>query len=157
MKKEEKKIYLTSEGYLEKEEELNHLKLVKRPENIKALKEARAMGDLSENAEYDAARNEQAVLEGRILELEKILENAIIIDKVSTDKVGMGSKVTIKYIDEKEEDTYLIVGSSEADPMNNKISNESPLASVLMNKKAGSIVEVDSPSGLYKVEIISIA
>ncbi len=92
------KVYLTNEGFLEIEEELNHLKEVKRPEVIKALKDARALGDLSENADYDAARNEQAQVEGRIKELEALLEKAELIEKTDTDKVGLGTTVTIKYI-----------------------------------------------------------
>ena len=146
MKKEEHKIFLTKEGFIEKEEELTYLKDVKRPENIKALKEARAMGDLSENAEYDAARNEQSFLEGRIQELEAILENAVIMEE---------EKVTIKFIDDDETEEYKIVGSKEANPMVNKISNISPLALAIRDKQVGEIVDVDSPSGIYKVEIIS--
>ena len=152
------KVYLTNEGFLEIEEELNHLKEVKRPEIIKALKDARALGDLSENADYDAARNEQAQIEGRILELEKILETAEIIEKRDTDKVGLGTTVTIRYLDEDEDDTeeYRIVGSKEADPSNNKISNESPLAQAIMGAKAGDERTVESPRGSYRVEIVEI-
>ena len=133
------KVYLTEEGFLEIEEELNNLKQVRRPQIIKALKDARALGDLSENADYDAAREEQAQVEGRILELEKIMEQAEIIEKSRTDKVVLGTKVKIKYIDEDDDEVeeYLIVGSKEADPSNNKISNESPLAIAIMNAKAG--------------------
>ena len=152
------KVYLTNEGFLEIEEELNHLKEVKRPEVIKALKDARALGDLSENADYDAARNEQAQIEGRIAELEKILETAEIIEKRDTDKVGLGSTVTIRYLDEDDDDTeeYRIVGSKEADPSNNKISNESPLAQAIMGAKAGDERTVESPRGSYRVEIVEI-
>ena len=152
------KIYLTNEGFLEIEEELNHLKEVKRPEIIKALKDARALGDLSENADYDAARNEQAQIEGRILELEKILETAELIEKRDTDKVGLGATVTIRYLDEDEDDTeeYRIVGSKEADPSNNKISNESPLAVAIMGAKVGDERTVESPRGSYRVEIVEI-
>ena len=152
------KVYLTNEGFLEIEEELNHLKEVKRPEVIKALKDARALGDLSENADYDAARNEQAQIEGRILELEKILETAEIIEKRDTDKVGLGTTVTIRYLDEDDDDTeeYRIVGSKEADPSNNKISNESPLAQAIMGAKAGDERTVESPRGTYRVEIVEI-
>jgi len=152
------KVYLTNEGFLEIEEELNHLKEVKRPEVIKALKDARALGDLSENADYDAARNEQAQIEGRILELEKILETAELIEKRDTDKVGLGSTVTIRYLDEDDDDTeeYRIVGSKEADPSNNKISNESPLAQAIMGAKAGDERTVESPRGSYRVEIVEI-
>ena len=152
------KVYLTNEGFLEIEEELNHLKEVKRPEIIKALKDARALGDLSENADYDAARNEQAQIEGRILELEKILETAELIEQRDTDKVGLGATVIIRYLDEDEDDTeeYRIVGSKEADPSNNKISNESPLAAAIMGAKAGDERTVESPRGKYRVEIVEI-
>lgn len=150
------KVYLTEEGLLEIEEELAHLKDVRRPEVIKALKDARALGDLSENADYDAARDEQAQIEGRILELEKLLEKAHIIEKVDTDTVGLGVTVKINYVEDDEIEEYRIVGSKEADPSNNKISNESPLAKAIMNKKKGEIVEVESPNGKYEVEIIDI-
>ena len=152
------KVYLTNEGFLEIEEELNHLKEVKRPEVIKALKDARALGDLSENADYDAARNEQAQIEGRILELEKILETAEIIEKRDTDKVGLGTTVVLRFLDEDDDETeeYKIVGSKEADPSKNKISNESPLAKAIWGAKAGDERTVDSPRGKYRVEIVEI-
>ena len=150
------KVYLTNEGFLEIEEELNHLKEVKRPEVIKALKDARALGDLSENAEYDAARNEQAIVEGRIAELEKILETAELIEKKDTDKVGLGTTVTIKYEEEDDVEEYRIVGSKEADPSNNKISNESPLAKAIMGAKIGDICTVESPNGNYNVLVMEI-
>lgn len=133
------KIYLTQEGFLEVEEELDNLRNKKRPEIIKALKDARALGDLSENADYDAARAEQAQIEGRIVELEHIIENAVIIEKKGTDKVSLGTTVKIKYVDDDEVEEYRIVGSKEADPSNNKISNESPLAKSIMNAKAGEV------------------
>jgi len=152
----EDKVYLTEEGLLEIEEELAHLKDVRRPEIIKALKDARALGDLSENADYDAARDEQAQIEGRILELEKLLENAHIIEKVNTDAVGLGVTVKINYIDDEEIEEYRIVGSKEADPSNNKISNESPIAKAIMNRKKGDICSVESPNGKYDVEIVDI-
>ena len=151
------KIYLTNEGFLEIEEELNHLKEVKRPEVIKALKDARALGDLSENADYDAARNEQAQVEGRIKELEILLEKAELIEKKDTDKVGLGTTVTIKYIDDDDDvEEYTIVGSKEADPAKDKISNESPLAKGVMGHKAGEVCTVESPNGNYQVEIMEI-
>ena len=150
------KVYLTDEGFLELEEELQELKNVKRPEVIKALKEARALGDLSENADYDAARAEQAQVEGRIQELEKIIENAHIIEKGSTDKVSLGTTVKIKHIEDDEIDEYRIVGSNEADPSNNKISNESPIAKAIMNAKVGDIKKVESPNGEYEVEVVEI-
>ncbi len=152
------KVYLTDEGFLELETELNELKNVKRPAVIKSLKEARALGDLSENADYDAARAEQAQVEGRIQELEKIIENAHIIEKGSTDSVSLGTTVKIKYIDDDDDELeeYMIVGSKEADPSNNKISNESPLAKAIMNAKAGEVRSVESPNGTYDVEIVEI-
>jgi len=150
------KVFLTEEGLLEIEEELAHLKDVRRPEVIKALKDARALGDLSENADYDAARDEQAQIEGRILELEKIIEKAVIIEKRNTDSVGLGVTVKINYIDDEEVEEYRIVGSKEADPSNNKISNESPLAKAIMNRKKGDICSVESPNGKYDVEIVDI-
>lgn len=150
------RIFLTNEGFLEIEEELNELKTVKRPEIIKALKDARALGDLSENADYDAARAEQAQIEGRIIELEHIMENAEIIETKNTDKVSLGSKVKIKYVEDDEVEEYRIVGSKEADPSNNKISNESPIASAIMNAKIGDVRSVESPNGKYEVEIVEI-
>ena len=150
------KVYLTNEGILEIEEELNHLKNVKRPEIIKALKDARALGDLSENADYDAARDEQAKVEGRITELEKLLETAELIEKRDTDKVGLGTTVKIVYEEDDDEEEYRIVGSKEADPSNNKISNESPLAKAIMNAKVGDTCVVESPNGHYNVKILEI-
>ena len=150
------KVYLTDEGFLELEEELNELKNVKRPEVIKALKEARALGDLSENADYDAARSEQALVEGRIQELEKIMENVHIIEKNNNGEVNLGSTVKIKYVDDDEIEEYRIVGSKEADPSNNKISNESPIAKAIMHGKKGDIKKVMSPNGEYEVEIVEV-
>ncbi len=154
---EKKEIYLTKEGLNELKEELNFLINVKRPDNINAIKEARALGDLSENADYDAARNEQAEIEGRIKKLETILENVTLIKDVSTDKVGLGNTVKISYVDDPEEiDQYKIVGSQEADPFESKISNESPIAQALMGHKVGDIVSVESPNGVYEIEIKEI-
>ena len=151
------KVYLTNEGFLEIEEELNHLKEVKRPEVIKALKDARALGDLSENADYDAARNEQAQVEGRIKELEILLEKAELIEKKNTDEVSLGATVKIKYIEDDDDvEEYRIVGSKEADPSNDKISNESPLAKAVMGHKVGDTCVVESPNGNYNVVIMEI-
>lgn len=155
MKKENITV-LTPEGYLELEAELNDLKLNKRPEVINALKYARSLGDLSENADYDAARDEQASVEGRILELEKILEKATIIESSKDGKVGLGSTVTIYYIDDEEEEEYMIVGSKEADPSENKVSNESPLAMAIMGASQGEIRSVESPNGKYDVKIVKV-
>ena len=153
---ENKELYLTQEGLDEIKKELDELKLVKRPEVISALKDARAQGDLSENAEYDAARTEQAIVEARIKDLEVMVENAVVITKADTDKVAIGAKVTLQYIDDDDTVEYSIVGSQEADPFENKISNESPIAKAILNKKAGDIVTVESPNGTYDVKIISI-
>ena len=152
----DEKIYLTSEGFMEIEEELNHLKNTKRPEVIKALKDARALGDLSENADYDAARDEQAMDEGRIVELEKILENAVIIEGNKDGMVDLGSVVTIYYVEDDEEEEYKIVGSKEADPSENKISNESPLAKAIIGAKEGDVRSVESPNGKYDVKIVKV-
>ena len=154
--KNKETVYLTQEGLDNLKKELNDLINVRRPENVQAIKEARALGDLSENAEYDAARNEQAVIEARIKQLEKMLENVSIISDVSTDSVSIGNTVTIKYVDDDEEDEYKIVGSQEADPFESRISNESPIAQALFNHKVGDIVTVDSPNGAYQVEITAI-
>ena len=150
------KVYLTQEGYDEIKQELDTLINVKRPENINAIKEARALGDLSENADYDAARNEQAEIEARISKLENILENAEIIAEVKSDEVSLGNTVKIAYVDDDDEDEYKIVGSQEADPFESKISNESPIAKALMGHKVGEIVSVDSPNGSYEVKIVEI-
>lgn len=154
-----KPIYLTKEGLEDLKKELDELINVKRPANIQAIKEARALGDLSENADYDAARNEQAVLEGRIKKIEAMLENYEIIEEVSNGKVGIGSTVSIKYVDEDDDDEgdeYKIVGSQEADPFVGKISNESPIAKAIMNHKIGDVITVESPNGSYKIEITDI-
>lgn len=153
---EQKDLFLTQEGLDELKKELDELIQVRRPEVINALKDARAQGDLSENAEYDAARNEQAIVEARIKELEAMLERAVIITNVNTDVVSIGTKVTLEYIDDEEEEEYSIVGSSEADPFTNKISNESPIAKAIMGLKVGSVVSVDSPNGKYDVKILAI-
>lgn len=152
----DKKTLLTKEGLEDLKKELDELINVKRPANLKAIKEARALGDLSENADYDAAKNDQAELEGRIKKIEKMLENYEIIEKKSNDKVGLGSTVAIKYVDDDETDEYKIVGSQEADPFQSKISNESPIAKALLNKRVGDIVDVESPNGVYQIEITGI-
>ena len=151
-----KEVFLTQTGLDEIKKELEHLKLVRRPEVINALKEARALGDLSENAEYDAARTEQAEVESKIMELEVMVENAVVINEVTTDKVSVGNSVKIKYVEDGEEEVYSIVGSKEADPFENKISNESPIARAIIGGKIGDIVTVDSPNGKYDVEIVEI-
>ncbi len=155
MSKEEE-IYLTNEGLEEIKKELDYLKTEKRPEVIEALKEARALGDLSENAEYDAARSEQTEVEARIAELEKMVEKAVIIKESSKNKVSIGSKIKIEYVDDKEVETYTIVGTNEANAFENKISNESPLVKAILGKKKGDIATVLCDAGNYDVKIIDI-
>ena len=150
------KFIMTAEGYLEAETELNELKNVRRQEIIEAIKEARAQGDLSENADYDAARNEQAIVEAKIQELEYKLEHAEIIDNRDKNIVNLGSTVTISY-DDGETEEYKLVGSMEADPFENKICNESPLGIALLKHKIGDVVEVASPNGGYNIKIEKIA
>ena len=152
-----KDILLTNEGFLELEEELNELKNVRRPRVIEAIKDARAQGDLSENADYDAARTEQAEVEGRIKELEFMLANATIIEKKDSHLIDVGSTVTISYVDDDEEEVYHIVGRMEADPFENKISNESPIGKAILGKKEGDMVEIASPTGSYQIKIVKIA
>ena len=152
-----KDILLTSEGFLELEEELNNLKNVRRPRVIEAIKDARAQGDLSENADYDAARNEQAEVEGRIKQIEFMLANAQIIEKSSNHTVDLGSTITISYVDDDEEEVYSIVGRMEADPFENKISNESPIGKAIIGKKEGDTINVESPTGSYQIKIVKVA
>lgn len=153
-----KEIKLTPAGFLEIENELSKLREEDRPRIIQAIKEARAQGDLSENADYDAARDEQAKVEARIKELEYMVEHATIIEDAPKGVVGLGSTVTIQYLDdEDDEDEYKIVGSLEADPFENKVSDESPIGSALCGKKVGDVVEIESPNGTYEVKIVKIA
>ena len=145
-----KDIFLTQKGLEDIAVELDHLKQDVRPEVISQIKEARAQGDLSENAEYHAAREKQGQVEARIKELEYLLE------KGSSSVVSVGSTVEIKYVDDDEIEEYLIVGSTEADPFNNKISNESPIAKGIMGRKVNDKVTIESPNGNYDIEIVSI-
>lgn len=154
----EKKTVLTYEGLKKLEEELQELKVVRRKDVANKIKEARAQGDLSENAEYDAAKDEQAALEARIMQLEKMLRNAEVIDdEGGHDTVGLGTRVMLKDIEANEEVTYMIVGSTEADPFKGRISNESPLGKALMGHAAGDHVTVEAPDGFLEYEILSIA
>ena len=153
---DKKEVFLTAKGFTDIESELDELKRVKRPEIIKAIKEARALGDLSENADYHAAREEQAIIEGRIQELEYMVEHASIISEESSDTVKIGSSVVIRYDDEDDLEEYKIVGSTEAYPFENKISNESPIAKALLGKKKGSKVTVEGPNGEYEIELVEI-
>ena len=155
---EAKKYIMTYEGVKKLEEELEHLKTVKRKEITEKIKVALGYGDLSENSEYDEAKNEQAFTEGRIIQLENMLKNAEVVDEndISTDVVSIGSKVKVKDYEFDEEVDYTIVGSAEADPMEYKISNESPVGRGLMGKKVGDIVEVTVPGGVNKFEVLEI-
>lgn len=145
---------ITAEGYLKLEEELNELKTVKRPQIIKALKDARAQGDLSENSDYDAARDAQGKIESRIKELEYRLEHSEIAQTNCGGTINVGNTVTI--LDDDEEDTYKIVGSAEADSFNNMISNLSPLGKALIGHKENDTVTVESPNGQYSVKILKV-
>ncbi len=149
--------FLTPEGRRKLEEELEYLRNVKRPEVATRIQAAKAEGDVSENAGYDEAKTQQAFLEGRIMTIENILNNAVIIDDAGpSDLVRVGSHVIIRE-EGGEPETFRIVGSAEADPGNGKISNESPLGKALLNKSAGDIVEVRTPSGLMRFRIESIS
>ena len=152
------KQFLTKKGYEERMALLENLKVVRRKEVAQKLKEAREQGDLSENAEYDAAKDEQRDIEAQITELEAILSNAEIIQDTdkSKDKVKMESCVKLHDLQYNEDIEYTIVGSSEADILNNKISNESPLGAALIGKKVGEIVTVEAPIGEIQYEIIEI-
>ena len=153
-----KKFIMTYEGVKKLEEELEYLKTVKRKEITEKIKVAIGYGDLSENSEYDEAKNDQAFTEGRIIQLENMLKNAVVVDEseIPKDKVSVGSIVKVMDYEFDEEVEYTIVGSAEADPMNFKISNESPVGSALIGKKVGDVVEVAVPSGVSKFEILEI-
>ncbi len=152
------KQFLTKKGYEERVQLLEHLKVVRRKEVAQKLKEAREQGDLSENAEYDAAKDEQRDIETQITELEEILKNAEVIqdnDK-SKDKVKLESVVTLHDVEYDEDIEYTIVGSSEADSLNNKISNESPLGAALIGKKVGETIKVEAPIGEIEYKIVNV-
>ena len=154
----EQQFEMTQKGYDEAVEHLKYLQTVKRQEIVERISEARSHGDLSENAEYDAARNEQAANEGEIAELEYKIKNAIIVTiSDDTSFVHIGSKVTVYDEDLDEEETYEITGSMEADPMANKISNESPVGKALLKHKVGETVKINAPDGEYKLVIKNIS
>lgn len=154
----EKDVMLTVEGLKKLEDELEQLKTVRRREVAQRIKQAIEFGDISENSEYEDAKNEQAFIEGRILTLEKMLRNAKIIDdeNLGTDEVSLGSTVLLKDLEFGDEVEYTIVGSMEADPENSKISNESPVGRAILGKHKGSVVEVNVPAGALKYEIVDI-
>ncbi|MBF7082814.1 transcription elongation factor GreA [Desulfallas sp. Bu1-1] len=153
-----KEVILTIEGLKKLEEELEQLKSVRRREVAQRIKQAIEFGDISENSEYEDAKNEQAFIEGRILTLEKMLRNAKIIDdeNLGTEVVSIGSKVLLRDLEFGEEFECTIVGSAEADPGNNKISNESPVGKAILGMPKGEIVEVTVPAGILKYQIVDI-
>lgn len=153
-----KKNILTYEGLKRYEDELEELKVVKRKEVAQKIKEAREQGDLSENAEYDAAKDEQRDIEARIEELEKLLKNAEVVDEdeVDLDKISIGCKVRILDIEFDEELEYKIVGSTEANSLKGKISNESPVGSALIGHKAGDLVEIETQVGVIQYKVLEI-
>ncbi|RFU71635.1 transcription elongation factor GreA [Peribacillus saganii] len=155
----EKVFPMTQEGKQKLEQELEHLKSVKRKEVVERIKIARSFGDLSENSEYDSAKEEQAFVEGRITTLENMIRNAKIIseDDMNSDVVSLGKKVTFIELPNGDEETYSIVGSAEADPFEGKISNDSPIARSLIGKSVGEEVTVVTPGGEMKVRITSIS
>ena len=154
----EKKVVLTYEGLKNMEAELENLKTVRRKDVAEKIKEARGQGDLSENAEYDAAKEEQAEIEARIVQLEKMLRNAEVIDEEggAKDTIGLGATVTVLDVEFDEEMEYTIVGSAEADPMNGRISNESPVGMALLGHKEGESVSIDTPDGVAVFKVLSI-
>ncbi len=154
----QREILLSPEGKKNLEEELSYLKLVRRREVAERIKAARAFGDLSENAEYEDAKNEQAFVEGRILTLEKILRHARVTDSVRKDPtvVSIGSKVKVKDLSRDVIYEYTIVGSQEADPARKRISNESPVGRALLGQKEGSTVSVIAPAGTFQCQILEI-
>jgi transcription elongation factor GreA len=159
-KNTEENVLVTKDGLTKLKEELKHYKDVRRKEIAQRLKEAISYGDLSENSEYEEAKNEQAFVEGRIIELEKMVDNSQIITEAvkSTDKVvQIGTTVTVQNITEKDEpETYTIVGSTEADPTAALISNESPIGSAILGKTKDDVVKVKVPAGLYEYKILKV-
>ena len=154
----DKKHILTYAGLKQYEDELQNLKVVRRKEVAQKIKEAREQGDLSENAEYDAAKDEQRDIELRIEELEKLLKNAEVVveDEIDLDKINIGCKVKVYDVDEDEEMEFKIVGSTEANSLQNKISNESPVGQALMGKKAGDVVDVETQAGVIQYKVLEI-
>ena len=154
----EKKNILTYAGLKQYEDELQNLKVVKRKEVAQKIKEAREQGDLSENAEYDAAKDEQRDIELRIEELEKLLKNAEVVveDEIDLDKINVGCKVKVYEVDFDEEMEFKIVGSTEANSLQNKISNESPVGKALIGKKVGDVVDVETQVGTIQYKVLEI-
>ncbi|MBQ1206261.1 MAG: transcription elongation factor GreA [Clostridia bacterium] len=154
-----KQIIVSHEGLKKLQQELEHLKTVKRKEVAQAIQKARAYGDLSENSEYDEAKNEQAEIEGKIASLEATLENAIVLDdsELGTDKVNVGNKVTVHNIDADEDAEYKLVSTAEADPIMGLISDDSPLGKALIGQRKGDSINVETPMGVVKYTITDIS
>lgn len=154
----DKKHILTYAGLKQYEDELQNLKVVKRKEVAQKIKEAREQGDLSENAEYDAAKDEQRDIELRIEELEKLLKNAEVVveDEIDVDKINIGCKVKLLDVEYDEEMEFFIVGSTEANSLQNKISNESPVGHALIGRKVGDVVDVETQAGMLQYKVLDI-
>lgn len=155
----EREIVLTEKGLKRIREELEHLRTVHRKEVADRIRDSKEFGELSENSEYEDAKTEQAFVEGRILELKRVLQTALIISDcdVHTDVVSVGSKVKLRDLETGDEWEYFIVGSAEADPSEDRISNESPVGEALLDRKVGDIIDIEVPAGEVKYEIINIS
>lgn len=155
----ERQVVLTLAGVQKIEEELRELQTVRRAEVAESIRQAKDLGDVAENPEYETAKTEQAFLEGRIAELKSILSSSLIIDDedVRTDIVGIGSVVTVKDLDQREEWVFTLVGSFEADPNEDRISNESPIGEAVLGAKPGDVVEAETPAGTMRLEVLSIS
>lgn len=154
----DKHVYLTKEGLEKLQQDLENMKTVRRKEVAERLKQAIGFGDLSENSEYDDAKNEQAFIEGEIQRMEEMLINVVVIEdgaKVDDGTITIGSKVC-RFVGDDEEEEYKIVGTVEADPMNNRISNESPVGKAIIGHKAGDIVDIEVPTGIVQYEIVKV-
>ena len=154
----DKHVYLTKEGLEKLQQDLENMKTVRRKEVAERLKQAIGFGDLSENSEYDDAKNE-AFIEGEIQRMEEMLINVVVIEdgaKVDDGTITIGSKVVIRFVGDDEEEEYKIVGTVEADPMNNRISNESPVGKAIIGHKAGDIVDIEVPTGIVQYEIVKV-
>lgn len=152
----QKEVRLTKEGLENLQKELDFLKTTKRDEIAEKIEIARSYGDLSENAEYDEAKNDQAVVEARIAEIDNMLKNAVVIEDVDTGKVRPGATVVVKNLKMNKDFTYKIVGSNEADPLHGLLSDESPVGSALMDKAPGEVVSVETPAGVIEYQIVEI-
>jgi transcription elongation factor GreA len=155
----EKEVMLSPEGLRKLEEELDHLKSVRRREVAERIRQAREFGDITENSEYEDAKNEQAFIEGRILTLEKMLRNAHVVDghDHSPEEVGIGTRVRVRDEDSAVEEVFTIVGSAEADPAQNRISNESPVGRGLAGHRVGDVVEINAPVGTIRYRLLEVS